>query len=63
MAGMDLSRATWRKSSRSDSSANCVEVTFDTDTVATRDSKNHCGPILLFPATAWSRFLTGVTSA
>jgi hypothetical protein len=46
-----------RKSSYSDSSATCVEVTFIQDTVATRDSKNVNGPVLEFPATAWARSL------
>jgi hypothetical protein len=46
----------WRKSSRSTSASNCVEITF-TPSVAVRDSKN-VGPTLTFPTTTWTTFLT-----
>jgi Domain of unknown function (DUF397) len=47
----------WRKSSRSSSDANCVEVAWPKVAVtAVRDSKN-TGPVLTFPAAAWSAFL------
>ncbi|MBW4719010.1 DUF397 domain-containing protein [Saccharothrix obliqua] len=49
----------WRKSSRSASSANCVEVAYDGDRVHTRDSK-HPGPTLNLPTTAWGRFVRRV---
>jgi hypothetical protein len=47
----------WRKSSRSSSDANCVEVGWpDRAVTAVRDSKN-TGPVLTFPTEAWSAFL------
>lgn len=47
----------WRKSSRSSSDANCVEVAWPKEVVtAVRDSKN-TGPVLTFPVDAWSAFV------
>jgi hypothetical protein len=43
---MDLSAATWRKSSYSTGGGNnCVEVAVVSDFVAIRDSKNPDGPV------------------
>ena len=56
---MDLSRATWRKSSLSATNG-CVEVALDTAEVAVRDSKDRSGPVLLFTAHEWDAFLAGV---
>ncbi|MFE1769748.1 DUF397 domain-containing protein [Streptomyces sp. NPDC059008] len=52
----------WRKSSFSDGGAdNCIEIADDlTTTVPVRDSKNPAGPVLLFPAGAWSAFIRAV---
>jgi hypothetical protein len=48
----------WRKSSRSTSDANCVEVAHPNEaTAAVRDSKNPNGPALTFPTPTWSLFL------
>ncbi|WP_434739853.1 DUF397 domain-containing protein [Micromonospora sp. SH-82] len=56
---MNLSDATWRKSSRSGSSGgNCVEVADNlTGVVAVRDSKDPAGPALVFTPSAWTSFL------
>lgn len=56
---MDLSRAVWRKSSRSGNNG-CVEVAFDNAEVAVRDSKDRTGPVLRFNAQEWEAFLAGV---
>lgn len=54
----DLSRAVWRKSSRS-GVGGCVEVAVLDGQVAVRDSKNRQGSILLFSTTEWKAFLGG----
>ena len=46
----------WRKSSRSNAQANCVEVALASGAVAVRDSKNTGGPVLIFPAAGWTAF-------
>ncbi len=56
MNASDLSGLAWRKSTRSGTTSNCVEVAF-THAVAVRDSKNTTGPTLTFPHSAWSAFL------
>lgn len=47
----------WRKSSRSGSESNCVEVAFGEASTAVRDSKNPNGPVLAFPISSWEAFL------
>lgn len=57
MNAPDLARAVWRKSSRSNAQANCVEVAVAPAAVAVRDSKNTGGPVLAFPTAGWTTFL------
>ncbi|MFS0696197.1 DUF397 domain-containing protein [Streptomyces nitrosporeus] len=58
----DLTSATWRKSSYSNSDGgNCVEVSDDfAGLVPVRDSKRPQGPAVVFGASAWSAFVHGV---
>jgi Domain of unknown function (DUF397) len=55
---VDLSRAAWRKSTRS-STNGCVEVGLVDDQIAVRDSKDREGPVLIFTAHEWEAFLGG----
>ena len=49
------------KSSYSSGNGECVEVARNVPTVAAvRDSKDPHGPSLLFPADAWTAFVTAV---
>ena len=57
----DLSRAAWRKSSRSGGTENCVEVADGLEgAVAVRDSKNPAGPALTLTSRQWSAFVDAV---
>lgn len=58
---IDLSRAVWKKSTRSGSTGNCVEVARNLPgVIAVRDSKDPDGPALLFTPGEWSAFIGGV---
>lgn len=51
----------WRKSSFSDATDWCVEVTPLADgNIAVRDSKDPGGPVLTFTPAEWVAFLAGV---
>lgn len=63
MASIGSSHLRWRKSSRSSYKANCVEVAFASQAIAARDSKDPAGGVLVFSATRWHDFLTGVRSS
>jgi Domain of unknown function (DUF397) len=56
---VDLSRATWRKSSFSGANG-CVEVAVVEDQVVVRDSKDRDGAVLVFTGDEWRTFLTAV---
>lgn len=62
MRGIDLSAASWRKSSYSNSDGGeCVDVSDGfAGVVPVRDSKAPCGPVLVFPAGGWSAFVAAV---
>jgi hypothetical protein len=55
----EITRVTWRKSTRSNGSGNCVEIAELTNTIAVRDSKNPAGPVLRFTRTQWQAFIGG----
>lgn len=60
MTSANLPGLSWRKSSRSSSKPNCVEVAFADQAVAARDSKRRDGAALVFSAADWSSFLEAV---
>ncbi|MEW5539148.1 DUF397 domain-containing protein [Streptomyces cyaneofuscatus] len=63
MGSIDLTAATWRKSSHSNQDGGaCLEVAddFAPVVVPVRDSKNPHGPVLTFAAADWSSFVTAV---
>ncbi|MER8105227.1 DUF397 domain-containing protein [Kitasatospora sp. NPDC059811] len=56
-----ISARGWYKSSYSAQANECVEAgNVVAGGMAVRDSKDPSGPALVFPADAWSAFLTGV---
>jgi Domain of unknown function (DUF397) len=58
---IDLSRAVWRKSTRSNNGGACVEVARNlTGIVAVRDSKHRDGPALTFALRDWQTFINEV---
>lgn len=57
----DLSAATWRKSSHSNTDGGaCLEVADGYAVVPVRDSKVPHGPALVFPADGWSSFVDAI---
>jgi len=61
---MDLSRAQWRKASKSNSNGGaCVEAASLCGIVAVRDSKNPDGPKLAFPPATWGAFTSQIKTS
>lgn len=57
----DLSRAAWRKSTRSgNNGGQCVEVAIAPSAVGVRDSKDLGGPILAVTRTTWTALVAGL---
>ena len=54
----DLTGAAWRTSTRSGATGQCVEVADNLPgVVAVRDSKDRCGPTLIFGRPEWADFV------
>lgn len=64
MSTPDVSRAVWRKSTRSgDNGGQCVEVAHLDGATALRDSKDRgTGPVLMFTTGQWTAFLAHATT-
>ncbi|MDT0378315.1 DUF397 domain-containing protein [Streptomyces sp. DSM 42041] len=62
MRSIDLTAATWRRSSYSNQDGGaCVEVSDDfANVVPVRDSKLPSGPALVFGVTGWNSFVSAV---
>ncbi|MFI9271728.1 DUF397 domain-containing protein [Kitasatospora sp. NPDC052896] len=61
MTDLDLSAASWFKSSHSQNGGSCVEVAPNfPGVVPVRDSKDPEGPALVLSAGAWASFVAGV---
>ncbi|BCJ37982.1 hypothetical protein Athai_54850 [Actinocatenispora thailandica] len=50
----------WRKSSRSNTGGNCVEIADSPGVIAIRDSKNPAGPVLTVTHDAWTAFMSAL---
>ncbi|MGW1175679.1 DUF397 domain-containing protein [Kitasatospora sp. NPDC002543] len=60
---VDVTGASWSKSSYSGNGGQCVEVAVGfPNLMPVRDSKDPQGPALVFPAEAWASFVTAVRS-
>lgn len=61
VGAFELARASWRTSSRSGSSANCIETCRLTDgLVIVRDSKDRSGTVLIVAPGVWEKFTLGI---
>jgi hypothetical protein len=59
---IDFSRATWRKSTKSQQSGQCVELAKVDGVIGVRDSKEPNGPMLVFTVEEIGAFLDGATN-
>ncbi|SCL68209.1 protein of unknown function [Micromonospora citrea] len=61
MEEVNQAAVTWRKSTRSNGSGNCVEFADNLPgVVGLRDSKDPTGPILAFEPISWAAFVRAV---
>ncbi|NES13882.1 MULTISPECIES: DUF397 domain-containing protein [Micromonospora] len=61
MEEVNQAPVTWRKSTRSNGSGDCIEVADNlAGKVGVRDSKDREGTVLAFEPKAWSRFVQSV---
>jgi hypothetical protein len=58
-----LASASWRKSSRSATQGQCVEIAQTPTATGIRDSKNPTGTYLILTPIQWAGFLTRVKSS
>ncbi|MET7424341.1 DUF397 domain-containing protein [Dactylosporangium sp. NPDC005555] len=56
---IDFSRATWRKSTKSQQNGQCVELARVGGVIGVRDSKEPDGPVLAFTVEEFASFLDG----
>jgi hypothetical protein len=57
---MDLNRGTWKKSTRSSSTGQCVEVLITDEGVAVRDTKDRTRAPHIYTHDEWTAFVGGV---
>jgi Domain of unknown function (DUF397). len=62
VSDLDLSRAVFRKSARSEGGNGCVEAATLDQHRLVRDSKNQSGPVLAFTRPEWAAFISDVKS-